>query len=411
MTKFRKAVLPALTAASAAMVTQTALAIDFSGYLRSGVGGNSEGGAQECFALPGASSKYRLGNECETYAEIGLGTNIFEGPDGAYFRVQTRFALATDQDASYEPIVDSETGDGWWIPEAYVEAGNLFGGAFANASFWVGKRFYQRHDVHITDYFYWNNSGPGAGVQGVDLGFADLSYAYRRDTDRSFDSSTVALESHDLRLGNIAVNPGGALELGVTYARHDEDLDDLDAEDFDGDDGLLFTIQHFQDGVLGGFNKLAVQYGTGPYGAQAGAGAIGLNDDAKVLRVVEQLLFQVTDNWSGMFTAVYEDQDDVQTWYSVGIRPIYHVNQYFDLATEIGYDYVSPEEGDSRNLTKVTFAAQLSPEMAFFSRPNLRAFVTYATWNDAADEAGIANGVFDGSTDGFTYGFQAETWW
>ena len=51
-------------------------AVDFHGYLRSGVGTTVGGGDQACFQAAGAPAKYRLGNECETYAEIGLGQEV-----------------------------------------------------------------------------------------------------------------------------------------------------------------------------------------------------------------------------------------------------------------------------------------------------------------------------------------------
>ncbi len=39
------------------------------GYFRAGTG-TSRNGEQECFQAPGASAKYRLGNECETWIEL-----------------------------------------------------------------------------------------------------------------------------------------------------------------------------------------------------------------------------------------------------------------------------------------------------------------------------------------------------
>ncbi|WP_200954478.1 carbohydrate porin, partial [Rhizobacter sp. Root1221] len=36
-------------------------AIDFSGYMRAGVGVTARGGTQVCFQLPGADTKWRLG--------------------------------------------------------------------------------------------------------------------------------------------------------------------------------------------------------------------------------------------------------------------------------------------------------------------------------------------------------------
>ncbi|SEO66435.1 maltoporin [Aquisalimonas asiatica] len=401
MTRLRKGMLPAAAVVSAALFAEGALAVDFSGYMRSGIGGNSKGGDQTCFQVDGASSKYRLGNECETYGELSLGTNVWEGEEGEYFRMKATFAFVTEQQQDFELLEDDNE---WANREAYVEAGNLFGGRLSDARFWAGKKFYQRHDVHITDYYYWDNSGPGAGISNVDVGIGNLSYAYRRNTE----SDDVAFENHDLRLADIAVNPGGSLELGLIYGRGDDSSgDDVYA------DGWLATAQHTQS-MMGGFHRVALHYGEGTYGTGNFALAFPPGDASggdTVWRVVQQLQYQLSDNWSGMFTAVYEDQNDRQTWYSAGVRPIYHLNRYVDLVTEVGYDRVDPDDGDARHLTKGTFAVQLSPEMSFWSRPNLRAFVTYANWNDAAADAGTGGDVFADSTDGVTYGFQAETWW
>lgn len=43
--------------------------VDIGGYLRSGYGRNGAGGPMIGFQAPGAASKYRLGNEAETYGE------------------------------------------------------------------------------------------------------------------------------------------------------------------------------------------------------------------------------------------------------------------------------------------------------------------------------------------------------
>lgn len=38
-----------------------------------------------------------------------------------------------------------------------------------NAVIWGGKRYYQRHDLHIIDTKYWNISGAGAGIENYTL--------------------------------------------------------------------------------------------------------------------------------------------------------------------------------------------------------------------------------------------------
>lgn len=59
--------------------------IDFTGYARSGIGNTAGGGDQACFRANGAGAKYRLGNECETYAELGLGATLYEEGDKSFY--------------------------------------------------------------------------------------------------------------------------------------------------------------------------------------------------------------------------------------------------------------------------------------------------------------------------------------
>ena len=58
-------------------------ALEFTGYMRSGAGGSENGGTQSCFQLPGAQSKYRLGNECEQYIELDLRQDLLTMDDGS----------------------------------------------------------------------------------------------------------------------------------------------------------------------------------------------------------------------------------------------------------------------------------------------------------------------------------------
>lgn len=50
------------------MFAASASAVDFHGYARSGIGWTSGGGEQSAFTVNGGGSKYRLGNESDTYA-------------------------------------------------------------------------------------------------------------------------------------------------------------------------------------------------------------------------------------------------------------------------------------------------------------------------------------------------------
>ena len=69
---------PLTLALMTALLSPSALAVDFHGYARSGIGWAASGGEQQCFQATGAGSKYRLGNECETYAELKLGQQVWK---------------------------------------------------------------------------------------------------------------------------------------------------------------------------------------------------------------------------------------------------------------------------------------------------------------------------------------------
>lgn len=88
-----------------AFAAQSAMAstIDFGGYLRSGSGSSTKGGDNPCFRLNGDSAfdpggyaavdgAGRLGNQCDTYGEIKLGTTMGES-EGTKFGIHTLIAF------------------------------------------------------------------------------------------------------------------------------------------------------------------------------------------------------------------------------------------------------------------------------------------------------------------------------
>lgn len=393
------ALLLALSASSA----QAAMNIDFGGYFRSGFGTSSDGGKEACFNLNGAGSKYRLGNECETYGELKFGGEAFKAANGMTMRVNTLIAFAVNQEHDWEDTKPA-------FREMNVVAENIGTGAFAKAKAWVGKRFYDRHDVHITDYFFWANTGPGAGLENIDLGGAKLAYAILRTT--AYDDNRRTGFAHDIRFSDIKTNPDGALTVGLQV---NQKRVGSNAKDIAG--GHLFNLMHTQGNLWGGFNKLNFAYGKG-----SGVGTGGINFDAakndSVWRIVEQIQVQPQGSkWSGMGTFVYENKKSGgknTKWTSIGVRPVYHFSDNMSVAAELGFDTVKPDGMATSKLSKFTIAPQLSAGNSFWSRPVLRAYYTYATWNNAArgaDFKGIANGTFGTNTNGSTIGVQVEAWW
>lgn len=393
----------------AAMAATSVQALEFHGYVRAGAGttvGNG-GGSQSCFKLPGAYSKYRLGNECESYGEFAFDQSLFTAKDGVKFDYHLKFATANDYDSGQQDwqAYDSKTST-LASRENYIDAKNL---PFLNGgTAWVGKRFYERNDVHISDFYYWDASGYGFGVLDIPAGSVKVSYAMLRNTFSAGEATT----RHDFRVGGIDTPGGGNVTLGLQFNKADTSIPNRY-------NGWALSGQHFQSNVLGGFNKFAIQYGQGSASNLVFAYPDnGANSDKKTWRITEQLQWQVSPQFSGMATAVWQKQKNNYTWFSIGVRPVYHFSDYFKLQGEIGYDSVKPDaRGTSTaNLTKFTIAPTIVAGRGFWARPEMRLFLTHATWNDAAKNqwggvAGGVNGRFGGNTSGTSAGFQVEAWW
>ncbi|GAM72207.1 maltoporin [Vibrio sp. JCM 19236] len=89
-----------LTAAvSAALLSTSALAVDFNGYMRAGVGVSGQG--QNVSFERGNLG--RLGNENELYGEIGIGKDVWE-KDDVKFRVNSMLAVVSDQGNDFEAL-------------------------------------------------------------------------------------------------------------------------------------------------------------------------------------------------------------------------------------------------------------------------------------------------------------------
>ena len=113
---------------------------------------------------------------------------------------------------------------------------------------------------------------------------------------------------------------------------------------------------------------------------------------------------------------IYEDTEygganSRERWASVGARPVYFFNDRFSVALEAGIDWTKSDPlGADGHLWKITIAPQISRGDKFFSRPVLRAFLTYAAWSE--DFKGRVGGTaYENATDGWSYGLQAEAWW
>lgn len=417
--------------------------VEVHGYVRAGYGRNSQGGPQVGFKAPGAGAKYRLGNEAENYAEITFAKQWYDegafslDPDGRPSTPPGPIAHFQATLAVFNPFEDQLSADGssFSLPETWASISNVIDSQ-PTMKFWAGSRFYRRHDIHISDFFFYNMSGGGGGVEDIQLPWGKFNLAWIGWGSKSGISSVpepdpeneagFSKQSWDLRLHDVPV-PFGRGEFGLAYARSGSGLDS-DGNVAPAASGVAFNFIHTRNNVFSsdGVNKFSLQYGTGPAltfssGFETftfdGASYIRPDDtDAWRFRITENFTANLSDSFSIGPAFVYEVTDFGESqskryWASAGVRPILHFNEYLSFAFEGGVDWVKDDEaGTDGHLAKVTFAPQVSLGDRFMSRPVLRTFVTYSWWS--TDFIGQVGGIdYADEDDGLTAGVQMEVWW
>src|SRR5512138_2286651 len=190
-------VLVAALAFALVATAAPASAVELHGYGRSGIGGNSAGGGQTCFALGQFGYKFRLGNECETYGELEFRQNLYKDRSGVTFDFVGMLAVQTTQNSTFDTLKSYNLNQNTNPPGSYflstgyadIALRQTWIGAkvpqLGGVTFWAGNRYFRRNDVHIIDFYYWDVSGPGAGVEDIKLGgFAKLALAvFQSPTD------------------------------------------------------------------------------------------------------------------------------------------------------------------------------------------------------------------------------------
>jgi maltoporin len=410
---------------------------EFHGYFRSGYGLNSVGGQQVAFEAPGAEAKYRLGNEAETYGEFIFVNNWLkpgnDSSDKAWLKSEIMIEANTSNSTNYADfpetvtngVVNPDGNDQFRLREAFVRGGHFFGDWQTGATFWAGERYYRRFHIEINDFYPLDLSGYGAGLEDFNVGIGKASLAFlagaRPDIvtgNGNYQKSNIDLRIYDLKSQagiwgvwfDFATSKGGTESNGTIIPTSS---------------GEAIGIRNQLLEWHGGFHTFSIQYGTGPASnfSSPGSGTVVetpnpyLNSQAQFL-VTESILFQPNDKFAIMPIFIYQRTKDGvplhpwQQWVSFGARPEIFFTKYLSLAFEGGFDHTHSTIAPLYDgwLRKFTIAPQIGAGRKFFSRPVLRAFLTYGDWSDGLE--GFVGGIpFENRTDGLTYGVQAETWW
>ena len=443
--------------------------------MRAGLNYATQGGSAWCYGNGGAVGHLlgRLGDECDTYAEISLSQEVYNKANNK-FTVHTLVAYGTYEAGAGVEQYDMQGNAAQWNGKPGGRNGWLGQGGWAGQhmslreawagyempsgmQLWAGKRFYQRKDIHIMDYYYLNNSGYGFGLENVSLGnnLGSLSFALiKHQIDLNEESSFEALNSYtfDARWNGISMWSDASLDIALLYSWENlsESQKNKTPEEVGlgggypgtmrANHGFLAMIEYTQGNFFGGFNKLSFTYGLNGYdyvgslsvgGNHAGDFTVPFQERGQGYRLIDWgVIEQAKWNLGYAFIATHKNAADLfgsmekgANWshptgndYSIVLRPSYKWSDYTSTVLEFGYTnqknhgwtglWQVQNDKDRVSATKVTLAQQWSPSTQFWARPSIRLFATWFS-GDLIDNR--KTGLEDNHE--VILGAQVEAWW
>nr|WP_313906093.1 maltoporin LamB [Vibrio splendidus] len=436
-------------AVATTLAAGSAFAVDFNGYMRAGTGISGNSGGDVSVNKNGIG---RLGNENDNYSEFGFAEELKTGEQT--WRLESMIASGADGANGWED------GD-FNVAQFAVKAKGVIA-SDKEATLWAGKTYYQRKDIHITDFYFLNTSGTGGGIENLSIGDQKLSVALIQDNGSqnvengtkavltpageaalkacngsatcekavlddvtnyedvtAYKGETVNGYIADIRLANIGLWSDASLELALAY----NFATSSDGQSVKGDDGLLVTgIIH--QGMDNGFNQTVLQYGTNGYGVQAanfwGAGAYydrsGDQNDATGYRLINWGVMNLGESWEMGHQLAYLAGSDIGAskqdidQYSVVARPMYKWNDTMRTVFEAGYNAGEKINSAGTGVedfgnAKFTVAQAWAMGDSFWARPEIRVYGSYILDTENDDAFGTNEDTE------YVFGIQAEAWW
>jgi maltoporin len=423
-------------AVSTALVAAPSFAVDYFGYFRAGTALSSNGTGDANYEKQKVG---RLGNENDNYSEFGFGKDLKTGEQT--WRVESMIASGNSGTNGWQD------GD-FNVAQYNVQATGLFS-SDKEATVWAGKRYYQRRDVHITDFYFLNTSGTGGGIENISVGNQKLSLALVEDSSskqKTLDGKQWVLKPGtnpgvegsweqqdkykedevkgyiaDVRLANINLWEDATLEVAGAYNFSTGTASGN--TNVQADDGALVTAILHQN-MEAGFNQTVVQYGNSAYGAQMadlGNGGNfdrrdGANNDAQGVRLLNWGVISLGEKWEmgHQFLAARSTDAAISATnraktdhdlFSAVIRPMYQWTDTVRTVFEAGTYVENYSNYGNKKGSKLTVAQAFSMGEGFFARPEIRVYGTYL--NDRSDSAQLAD---KSKKNEFLVGVQVEAW-
>ncbi|MDW6004693.1 maltoporin [Vibrio mangrovi] len=410
----KMSVKPLVPVILAALTTIPAYAVDFNGYVRSGLGISTNGGGLDGKTKTEKNKLGRLGNEYDTYAELSLGQELYK-EEAKSFYFQSTFEMSSNGNLENEGT-DKDNAN-FAIKELNIQAKGFIE-SLPDAVIWAGKRFYQRHDLHIIDTKYWNVSGYGAGLENVKLGSGALSTAIiRGDAD---DTSDLNINYLDVRYAGLKPWEGAWTEFGIDYALPNP-TDTQKENGVDFGNAVMLTGELSQS-FSWGYNKTVLQYANEGLAQNMTSQGGGWYDiwsgdvsNANGYRLINTGDFHVSEHLALNHVLTYGYTEKYATnvkdrdLLSLAIRPTYAWSKHHKTVFELGYFTSTVKNTDGTEVKsggeKLTVAQVLAAGEDVLARPEIRFYATYIkdtegkSFNDNRDDDDIRLGV------------QIEAWW
>lgn len=297
------------------------------------------------------------------------------------------------------------------LKQAWAGASNVFESQ-PDAYIWAGKVFHSRMQQGLNDYYLSIQDGQGAGIKGLDLGFANLELGFV-DGGSGHDFAATS------KLSGIQLSDDISMDIIANYGFTDnsDESTDIDAylvvAKLSGW-GQNFYYRHADDVE----NSLS-------WGRQEGYSSDYFSVDGS---------FALAERTNLEYLVSYHDiQQDVQTFtsanvefndittgdratYNVIVRPTYAWNDIHSTWLDVGYSVVDfDDDRENNDAWKVTLSQNIAVGGVAWARPMLRFYATVGeetNYGYTTDEDGAINGYSDQSTsDPLIVGAMFEAWW
>ncbi len=427
-----------LSSLSESAFSQTVTNKNFSfgsyGRVGAGVAVGNTGNIGRSLNLNGMGS---IGGRMEEADYVELAAALHFKPeiedDTTHINVQARLAMYSGKGQLIGNVNSSSQYGGITLalPELYAEALNIGGSKW---SAWIGAKFFRSYDVHIADYFYFDDhSTQGIGITynkttfsvlfpgAVDTASSVPPYFYLEIVD---GTPRPGLRSRSLLVAEHLIpfdNNKQTIKLLAEYHHlaNATPGDTATAYNYPAEGGWAAGIQHviFLNTPIGGSsNQASVRYGHGIANGGDGGnsktwltyGGPDLNTQkyskAYSIALVDQLMLNLSPKYSlnayGIYTKSHGGSDSLnkapdffgreifnrKTEYAFGVRNFWYITKRFQLLTEL--HYANRKDGDqpSATMMKLSIVPALVPtgKADPWARPQLRLIYSIARYNDFA---------------------------